>query len=162
MKLMMNGAVTVGTLDGANVEIAEAVGEDNVYIFGMNTKEVDDLWRNGYNAREFYYNSPVLKGVIDRFGEPIGNQSFSHIIDYLIGSSHGVSDPYMCLADFDSYLHVYKTAVSDYSNKLDFAKKSLINTARSGVFAADNSITKYASEIWHAQPVNKTVGKGHK
>ena len=155
MKLMMNGALTIGTLDGANVEICEAAGRENVYIFGLNTHEVDELWRNGYYARDYYRASPVLKGVVDRFYSPIGNVGFSHIGDYLINSSHGVADPFMCLADFDSYLYAYKTAVSDYQSKESWTKKALINIAESGVFASDNSIEKYAKEIWKAKPVKE-------
>lgn len=156
MKLMMNGAVTMGTLDGANVEILEAVGEENMYIFGLNTYEVDDLWRNGYTARNYYHNSPTLKNVIDRFNTPIASQDFSHIAAYLLDGSYGVADPFMCLADFDSYVYAYKSAIEDYKNNLEWAKKSLLNTARSGIFASDNSIKNYADKIWHALPVNKS------
>ena len=156
MKLMMNGAITLGTLDGANVEIVEAVGRDNAYIFGLNTHEVEELWRNGYNSRDYYHSSPVLKGVIDRLYHPIGGQDFSHIADYLINAAYGVADPFMCLADFESYMHVHRTAVNDYGDKHEWAKKSLMNTATSGVFASDNSIRKYANEIWHITPINKS------
>ena len=156
MKLMMNGAVTVGTLDGANVEILEAVGKDNMYVFGLNTHEVEELWRNGYHARDYYHNSDVIKNVIDRFNSPIAGQDFSFISDYLINGSYAVSDPFMCLADFDSYLYTYKTAIKDYEDRNAWSKKSLINTAKSGIFASDNSINKYAEEIWHAMPVNKS------
>ncbi len=158
MKLMMNGAPTLGTLDGANVEILEGVGRENAYIFGLNTHEVDDLWRNGYTSKDFYHSSPVLKRVVDRFNDPIASRDFSHIADYLIGGGYGVADPYMCLADFDSYLYTYKSALKDYANRMEWAQKSLMNTACSGTFASDNSIRKYAEEIWHAKPVNKTNG----
>ena len=157
MKLMMNGAITMGTLDGANVEILEAVGKDNIYIFGLNSYEVDELWRNGYVARDYYHASPVLKNVIDRLGAPIGSQDFSHIADYLLNSSYGIADPFMCLADFDSYMHAYSGAISDYGNTESWSRKSLMNTATSGTFASDNSIRKYADEIWHASPVNKII-----
>ena len=156
MKLMMNGAITLGTLDGANVEIVEAVGRENAYIFGLNTHEVEELWRNGYNSRDYYHSSPVLKGVIDRLYRPIGGQDFSHIADYLINAAYGVADPFMCLADFESYMHAHKTATVDYGDKQEWAKKSLMNTATSGVFASDNSIRKYANEIWHITPINKS------
>ncbi len=155
MKLMMNGAITLGTLDGANVEILDAVGKENFYIFGMNTQEVDDLWRNGYVSRNYYHASGVLRGVIDRLYQPIGGQNFSHIADYLIGGGAGVPDPFMCLADFDSYYNVYRGLLADYADKTSWAKKSLMNTATSGVFASDNSIVKYANEIWNITPVNK-------
>ncbi len=156
MKLMMNGAVTMGTLDGANVEILEACGRDNIYIFGLNTNEVDELWRNGYVARDYYSSSEKLRRVIDRFYSPIGGQDFSHIADYLTNSGYGIADPFMCLADFESYTNAYKMAMTDYQDIEKWARMSLINTATSGVFASDNSIRKYAEEIWHATPINKT------
>lgn len=154
MKLMMNGAVTLGTMDGANVEIAEAVGRENIYIFGMNTAEVEELWRSGYIARDYYHTSKTLRGVIDRLYYPIGGQDFSHIADYLINPGYGVADPFMCLADFESYLNTYLEAITDYGDKTKWARISLMNTATSGVFASDNSISKYAEEIWHARPIN--------
>ena len=155
MKLMMNGAITVGTLDGANVEILAATGRDNIYIFGLNTPEVEELWRNGYISRDFYHRSPKLKAVVDRFNHPIGGQDFSHIADYLINGGYGVADPFMCLADFDSYSFAYGKAMRDYADREAWSRMSLINTATSGVFASDNSINKYASEIWHASPIYK-------
>ncbi len=155
MKLMMNGAVTMGTLDGANVEILGACGRDNIYIFGLNTHEVDELWRNGYVSRDYYYRSAKLKSVIDRFSSSIGGQDFSHIADYLINSGYGVADPFMCLADFDSYVYTYGKAISDYSNRESWSRMSLMNTATSGTFASDNSINKYAKEIWHISPINQ-------
>ena len=159
MKLMMNGAVTLGTLDGANVEICEAVGKENMYVFGLNAKEVDELWRAGYSAKGYYHASPTLKRVIDRLYSPIGGENFSHIADYLINPGYGVADPFMCLADFDSYLNAYRTALYDYSNTEKWSSMSLMNTATSGIFSSDNSISKYASEIWHATPIYKTTLK---
>ncbi len=155
MKLMMNGALTMGTLDGANVEILEATGRDNIYIFGLNTPEVEELWRNGYVSRDFYHRSPKLKAVIDRLYQPIGGQDFSHIADYLVNGGYGVADPFMCLADFDSYVHTYGKAMKDYSDRESWSRMSLMNTATSGIFSSDNSIRNYAENIWHASPINK-------
>ena len=155
MKLMMNGAPTLGTLDGANVEILEAVGKENAYIFGLNTHEVDELWRNGYYSRNFYHSSERLRGVVDRLNSPIGGQDFSHIADYLINPGHGIADPFMCLADFDSYFYTHSMATRDWRDRSAWAEKSLMNTACSGIFASDNSIRKYAEEIWHTSPINK-------
>ena len=155
MKLMMNGALTIGTLDGANVEILEAVGDPNIYIFGLNTDEVDELWRRGYHARDFYNSSEQLRGVVDRLTHPLGGVDFSHIADYLIGGGYGVADPYMCLADFSSYEATYQRAIADYADRTAWARRSLINTARSGVFASDVSIRNYAQNIWHMEPVGK-------
>ncbi len=153
MKLMMNGALTMGTLDGANVEILEAVGRDNMYIFGLNTHEVEELWRIGYDAREFYHNSEKLRRVIDRLNRPIGGEDFSFIADYLINGNGGVADPFMCLADFDSYENEHKTALLDYKDREDWNRRSLVNIAEAGRFASDVSIKTYANEIWHMEPV---------
>ena len=153
MKLMMNGALTLGTLDGANVEILDSVGDPNVYIFGLNTYEVDELWRHGYIAREFYHSSEALHRTIDRLWYPIGGQDFSHIADYLINGGYTVADPFMCLADFDSYCVTAERALNDYRNRRDWNRKSLINIARSGRFSSDVSIRHYANEIWHIDPV---------
>jgi starch phosphorylase len=155
MKLMMNGAVTMGTMDGANVEIYEACGKDNIYIFGLETNDVDELWKNGYNSRKFYHNSEHLRRVVDRFYSPIGGQDFSHIADYLINSVNGIADPFMCLADFESYTHTYRRAMKDYADREKWSRMSLMNTATSGVFASDNSIRNYADNIWHATPICK-------
>ena len=155
MKLMMNGAVTMGTMDGANVEIFDACGKDNIYIFGLNSDEVDELWKSGYNARKYYHGSEHLRRVVDRFYSPIAGQDFSHIADYLINAVNGIADPFMCLADFESYTHTYRKAMKDYANREKWSRMSLMNTATSGVFASDNSIRNYANEIWHATPINK-------
>lgn len=155
MKLMMNGAVTMGTLDGANVEILEAAGKENEYIFGLNTSEVDELWRSGYTARNYYLGSEKLRGVVDRLYRPIGGQDFSHIAEYLVNGSYSVADPFMCLADFDSYTSVYRSAMNDYADRMKWSRMSLMNTATSGVFASDNSIRHYAEDIWHTEPVCK-------
>ena len=155
MKLMMNGAVTIGTLDGANVEILDACGKENMYIFGLNTHEVDELWRNGYSARSYYSSSGHIRAVIDRLYRPIAGQDFSHIADYLINSASGIADPFMCLADFESYRHAYCRATKDHSDTEAWARMSLINTATSGIFASDNSIRCYAENIWHAKPIGK-------
>ena len=155
MKLMMNGALTMGTLDGANVEILDAVGRENIYIFGMNTREVDELWRSGYNAGEYYRRSDRLRGAVDRLYSDIGGADFSSVADYLISNPHNVSDPYMCLADFDSYRYEYDKAIEDYKDREAWARRSLINIARSGVFSSDNSIKDYADRIWHIKPIEK-------
>ncbi len=156
MKLMMNGALTLGTNDGANVEILEAVGKENIFIFGLNSHEVEEIWKNGYVSSDYYHKSYILKKAVDRFNEKIGAQSFSHIYDYLIKGGYGVADPFMCLADFDSYFNSYKNAVMCFNDKSSWAKKSLINIARSGIFSSDNSIKNYADNIWHAKPVFET------
>ena len=149
MKLMMNGAPTLGTRDGANVEIAEAVGEENVYMFGLGNREVEELWSAGYDARLYYRTSPRLRVAVDRLYSSIGGKDFSHIGDYLIAGLSAVADPYMCLADFESYRVAFDRAVLDYEDPIGRARRSLANIAGAGYFSSDRSIRQYAEEIWH-------------
>ncbi len=152
MKLMMNGALTLGTMDGANIEIFEAVGNENGYVFGLNADEVNEILKSGYGSRYYYHSSPLLKNAVDKLSYNIGGQDFSGIYDYLINDFGGIADPYMCLADFNSYYSTFKTALKDYNNQMDWTKRSIINISESGIFSADNSIQKYAEEIWHTEP----------
>jgi len=161
MKLMMNGAITLGTLDGANVEIFDAVGKDNIYIFGLNTQEVDGLWRSGYSSVDYYRTSERLRAVVDRFYHPIASENFSYVADYLISAKQGISDPFMCLADFNSYMNASQRAAKDYTNRAEWSKKSLYNIASSGVFSSDVSVKRYAEEIWNIKPVSEVGGKSH-
>ncbi len=152
MKFMINGALTVGTLDGANVEMAQAVGNDNIYIFGLRTDEVDDLWRNGYESIKYYYGNDKIRSAIDLLSEGINGKSFSHMMQYFL-LGHGVADPYMCLADFDSYRDAYLAALNDYQYKDVWYKKSALNIAGAGFFSADRSINDYAEKIWNAKTI---------
>lgn len=154
MKLMLNGALTIGTLDGANVEILEAVGKDNMYLFGLNTEEVDELWKRGYNAASYYVNSQLLHRTVDRLAEGFDGVSFRSFVEYLI-IGPGIPDPYMCLADFDSYYRVHEQMVDDYvRSPRAWQRKSLLNIAGAGRFAADRAIGEYAQKIWHAKPLS--------
>lgn len=147
MKFMINGAVTFGTMDGANVEIHDSVGSDNIFIFGMNAREVDNLWKTGYNSTYFYNNSMALRKIIDRLRKGFAGKSFDNIANYLL-TSGGIADQYMCLADYEDYFKVYKKMDEAYHDTRLFQKKSLINIAESGIFAADRSIEEYAKNIW--------------
>lgn len=152
MKFMINGALTIGTMDGANVEMAEAVGADNIFIFGLRAEEVDELWKNGYSSLSYYQGNDRLRGVMDALGRGFAGNSFANIVGYLL-YGHGVSDPYMCLADYDSYLAVSDAMRKTYADRTAWQKKSLVNIARAGHFAADRSIREYAENIWHITPV---------
>ena len=151
MKFMINGAMTVGTLDGANVEMADAVGNDNIYIFWLTANEVDELWKRGYNSLIYYKESERLRGAIDRIGCGLAGEDFSNIENYLLHNP-GVSDPYMCLADFDSYYATYNRALDDYDHRDLWTKKAITNIAKAGYFASDRSIKEYAENIWHIEP----------
>lgn len=154
MKLMLNGAVTLGTMDGANVEIYDAVGEDNIFIFGMNTPEVEQLTRNGYNPQQYLANNEVLRNAIDFINAGVNGKSFGEITSSLTNV-----DQYMALADFADYQNAQKESAIAYADKERFARMSLMNISGAGVFSADRSIMDYANNIWHTKPVSLTTEK---
>ena len=148
MKLMLNGALTIGTLDGANVEMLEAVGKENIFIFGLTSNEVEELWLSGYNSALYYARNERLHRIVDRINKGFAGESFSDIVQYLI-SGHGISDPYMCLADFESYHQAQEQAFAVFSDRAEWNRRSLLNIAKAGHFAADRAVTEYADRIWH-------------
>ena len=154
MKLMMNGAMTIGTLDGANIEMLSEAGKDNMYIFGLTSAEVDDLWLRGYNAQEFYITNIKLQRIINALTVGFAGESFADIANYLT-TGPGIADPYLCLADFESYRMTHARAVADYADKAKWNRMSLMNIAASGFFAADRSIKEYAENIWNIKPLIK-------
>lgn len=148
MKFMINGALTIGTLDGANVEMTERVGEDNIFIFGLKADEVTQIWRNGYSSSVYYNQDPNLRKVIESLIVGFNGESFSDIANYLLTGSP-VADPYMCMADFESYLREQEKMSELYKNdKRAWNQKSLRNIAAAGYFSADRSIKEYAENIW--------------
>jgi len=147
MKLMMNGALTIGTLDGANIEMKDAVGDENIYIFGMDADAVGKLWEEGYNSALFYARNAKLKRIVDFLNTGFAGESFADVASYLL-SGHGVADPFMCLADFDSFSKVREGMYKDYLDRAAWTRKSLMNIAGSGFFAADRAVTEYAERIW--------------
>ena len=154
MKLMMNGAMTIGTLDGANVEMLAEVGKDNMYIFGLTSAEVEDLWLRGYNAQEFYITNVKIQRIINALTVGFAGESFADIANYLT-TGPGIADPFLCLADFESYRMTHMRAVADYVDKEKWNRMSLLNIAASGFFAADRSIDEYAANIWNIKKLNK-------
>ncbi len=152
MKFMINGALTLGTLDGANVEMSENVGLDNIYIFGLTAKEVDELWHRGYDASRYYNDNVRLRRIIEALKKGFNGESFANIADYLLTGSP-VADPYMCMADFGAYKEARGKILTDYADKTKWAKMSLNNIASAGVFSADRSIREYADKIWDLKTV---------
>mgnify|MGYP000881947757 FL=1 len=148
MKLMLNGAITLGTLDGANVEIHDAVGDDNIFIFGLKTSEVMELQKKGYNPMEYMYNNETLKSAVEFIQAGVNGKSFGEISSSLMNV-----DQYMALADFADYQKAQKLSAEAYQDKERFAKMSLMNISGAGIFSADRSIMDYANNIWHTQPV---------
>ncbi len=151
MKFMINGAVTIGTMDGANVEIHECVGDENIFIFGLRADEVEELKKKGYNPTYYYNNNPDIKRILDTMRDGIGGESFAEIADSLLFGR--VPDPYMVLADFASYKQAQDALDQAYRDKDRWARMSLINTARAGFFACDRSVEEYADKIWDLKPV---------
>ncbi len=154
MKLMLNGAVTLGTLDGANVEIAQAVGQDNIFLFGLKTPEVQQLQRDGYYPMNYINNNAALKKVVDFINMGVNGKTFTEISSSLMNV-----DPYMALADFADYQKAQSYASEVYKNKEKFARMSLMNISGAGIFSADRSIMEYANNIWHTKPVQYEAEK---
>ena len=147
MKFMINGAVTLGTLDGANVEISEAVGDDNIFIFGMNTKEVAEMWETGYNSTSIYFKQPKLRVIIEELNNGFAGETFESISNYLL-RNYPIADPYMCFADFADYVSVYEKMDEAYKDMNRWNRMSLKNIAEAGRFAADRAVREYAEKIW--------------
>ena len=152
MKFMINGAVTIGTMDGANVEIHERVGDENIFIFGLLTEEVEKL-KTHYNPTAYYNGDHRIKAIIDLLRKGIAGTSFSEIADSLTVGRGGGADPYMVLADFSSYVEAQGKVNEAYRDRYRFEKMSLNNIARSGFFAADRSVEEYAQRIWRLKKV---------
>ncbi len=148
MKLMLNGAVTLGTMDGANVEIYDAVGEDNIFIFGLTTPEVEQLKRDGYDPMQFLNNNGTLKSAVDFIAQGVNGKQFGEITSSLMNV-----DQYMAFADFADYQKAQQLSAQAYRDKEHFARMSLMNISGAGVFSADRSIMDYADRIWHTKPV---------
>ncbi len=144
MKLMLNGAVTLGTMDGANIEIGEAVGPENIITFGMTAEEVSELKAQGYHPQQIYQNNPAVKAAVDMLTNGIGGERFDEIANQLKSR-----DTYMALADFDSYREAQARVSALYRDPLKFAEVSLNNIAGAGIFSADRAIQEYAHNIWH-------------
>ncbi len=154
MKLMANGAVTMATMDGANVEIRDYVGADNIYVFGLTEEEVYRYYEKGdYSAQAIYDQDPVVRRVLNAFVDGTipniqreGQEIFDSLLKY--------NDEFFLLKDFESYCKVQEQVSQDYLDQTKWRKMSLTNTAKSGIFSADYTVMKYAEDIWQIAPVN--------
>ncbi len=146
MKLMINGAVTLGTLDGANVEIFESVGFDNIFIFGMKTPEARELAKQ-YDPQRYYHNNADIRKIVDFINHGVNGLQFPEIANII---NH---DPYMVLADYADYHRAREEMVEAYKNQYTWSQKSLMNIAGAGIFAADRAIDDYAKTIWQTGPI---------
>jgi starch phosphorylase len=152
MKFALNGAVTIGTLDGANVEIRERVGAENFFQFGMDADQVLRREQQGYNPLSYYEHDGELKAAVNAIA--LGQFSrgdkevFRPLVDALL-----TRDEYMLLADFRSYVDASETAAYVFQDQSRWTKMSILNTARSGFFSSDRTIREYCDEIWHVKPL---------
>ena len=150
MKFMMNGALTVGTLDGANVEMHEVLGDENMFLFGLKTAEVKEMRDTGYNPFNLYSRDPNLHRILDQMGAGFRDGvRYDDLVQRLLMGGSSPADEYMLLADFASYCAAERRMVETYADRKKWNQMSLHNIARSGIFAADRSIADYAETIWH-------------
>ena len=160
MKFMMNGAVTLGTMDGANVEIYDQVGPENIYIFGMRAETVEGMYREGnYNPMSIFENNAEIRKAMSQWldgtlfpNEPLALQDLYHTL--LVGDYGGMADPYFVLKDFGSYSMANRRMMEDYQNRGKWLKMAVMNTAKSGVFSSDRTIREYNNRIWNIRAID--------
>ena len=157
MKFSMNGALTIGTLDGANVEIRDAVGHENFFLFGLTAGEVEGLWANGYNPRHIYQSNPELREAIDLIADGAfsggDRELFRPLVESLLNH-----DPYLLLADYQAYVDCQQRVNDAYRDRANWTRMSILNCARVGRFSSDRSIREYCRDIWHASPLAQAGG----
>jgi glycogen phosphorylase len=154
MKLALNGALTIGTLDGANVEIKEEVGEDNIFIFGMTVEEVAELVKKGYDPHEYLKKNEELRAVVDWVGSNYFTPDEPPGVLTMLRDNLYYSDPFLCLPDFESYSECQKKVDAAFREKSRWSKMAILNTARMGKFSSDRVIKEYARDIWKVEPVH--------
>ncbi len=155
MKLMINGAVTIGTLDGANVEIYQAVGDENIFLFGMKVEDVEQLVQSGtYRPWVYCQENENLNNIVNILSEGIDGESFGDIVNSLTSGVNGVADTFFVLADFDSYKDAQRRVTEAYGDKFRWGNMSLVNIAKAGIFSADRAVKEYADRIWEIEPIN--------
>jgi glycogen phosphorylase len=153
MKFMINGALTIGTLDGANVEIREEAGDDNFFLFGLTVDEVEALQSSGYRPADYIERSPELAAVLELIAEGRFTHGDTEILRPLLDSLV-FHDPFLVLADFDSYIACQDRVSAAWQHPDAWTRMSILNTARSGKFSSDRAIAEYCDEIWNVNPMN--------
>ena len=158
MKFSLNGALTIGTLDGANIEIREEVGGENFFLFGLTAEQVYEVKARGYNPKEYYDSDPELREAVDQISSGTfsrGDQNlFKPLVDSLLHA-----DPYLLFADFRSYVESQEQVSLAYEDQAKWTRMSIMNVARMGKFSSDRSIQEYCDRIWKANPVKVRLGK---
>ena len=153
MKFMMNGAVTIGTLDGANIEIMQAAGRENIYIFGLTAEEVEKGY-SSYRASEVYETNPAIRRAMEQLIDgtlcPENPRLFQDLYHALLfGDGGGMADPYFVLKDLPGYVRAQAQVGADYQNRSRWLERAIMNTASSGYFASDRTIAEYNEKVWH-------------
>jgi starch phosphorylase len=149
--MALNGALTIGTLDGANVEIKEEVGDENIFIFGLTTPQVAEMKASGYNPRDYYNSNPELKQVLDMIAtgyfsvEEPGR--YQNVVDNLLNN-----DQYLLLADYAAYIETQDKVGKLYQNRDEWMRMAILNVANMAKFSSDRAIGDYAKNIWHVSP----------
>ncbi len=150
MKFALNGALTIGTLDGANVEIREEVGDENIYIFGLKAHEILDLQENGsYRPDQIYENSHYVQRVVDSFRSGLFCSDEPGLFNWISDKLLSADDPYFHLADFEMYIQAQERVSEEFQQKSLWARKAILNVARIGKFSSDRTISQYANDIWN-------------
>ena len=153
MKLSLNGALTVGTLDGANIEIMKEVGQENIYIFGLNAEEVQNKKQSGYQPRDIVKQNLELKEVLSMVQKGFFSNSHQDLFQPILENLLDHGDPYMVLADFQAFCDIQNEIGQAYLDTDTWVRKSITNVSRMGAFSSDRSIKEYAKEIWNI-PLN--------
>ncbi len=148
MKAVLNGALMLCTIDGANIEICDHCGHENMFEFGLTSEDAEKIKSRGYNAMEYYIGNENIRKVIDKLGAGVGGERFDDIVDYLLGHS-ATRDVYLCLADFDSYIEAHNKMDKIYKDKLEWNRRSLLSIASMGYFSSDRSVQEYVDKIWN-------------
>ena len=161
MKLALNGALTIGTLDGANVEIREEVGDENIFIFGNTVEQVQALLAKGYNPSSYYDRDPELAAVIDWLGSGEFTADEGHEILLPLRDNLLYHDPFLCLADFRSYCDMQDEVARVFRDKPKWSKMAVLNTARVGKFSSDRTIAEYAKDIWKLDRKSTRLNSSH-
>lgn len=154
MKLALNGALTIGTLDGANIEIMEEVGRENFFLFGLDAEGVSNLKKKGYNPREIYNRLAELKSALDMIADGAFSPRSPELFHPLIDSLLKQGDPYLVLADYEDYIRCQEEVDRLFRDRDEWTRRSILTTAGMGKFSSDRAIAEYAKEIWNTAPVN--------
>jgi starch phosphorylase len=157
MKLALNGAVTIGTLDGANIEIRDVVGDENIFIFGKTVEEVEELWRKGYHPNQILEKNENLRVLLEWIGSDYFTPGEHNALLGLKQSLADHGDPFLVLADFEDYVRAQNEADLAFRDRDRWARMALANTARVGMFSSDRTIRQYNEDIWKLKPVSVQV-----